>query len=300
MIPILAERFIRPFFPELSDRMIDRILVGRDTPQEAQGLLSRYFDRKFIPYNRMSAEDLARYIRKLQYLEKKTRFLWKAPYMTHHVTEIASLFPDSQFIYIHRDPVVCVASKLKFIKIWQRIARPPSILYRHLVGKHQNFSLLQMGYFMEQANRTVNLFHADLDSRAMAEDHLLWMEKALRDLTNLHDPRRCCFLDYETLSDQPKDSLPKLFDFLGLLDESDDVLDKMKEIGMPLRKPMPAYEYVPEEELREIARMCRGRIQKIRNLINRNDWYLIKAPSLDSSSIDAGEYITGRSKSLRR
>jgi Sulfotransferase family len=280
MSPILSQRVVRPLMPGLSDRIVDRIIVGSDTPQEAQGLMSRYFDRDSVSYDPISSEGLRNYMRKLLYLEEKTRFLWKAPYVTNHVPEMASEFPDSQFIYIHRDPVTCVDSKLKFIKIWQEQAQPPLFLYRNLVGKHQNFGQTGMGYFMEQANRTVNLQSVQLDSVSMTGDHMQWIENALRDLATLNSSKRCCFLSYETLVDEPKESLGRIFEFLQLPDESDDIIVKMDEIGMPFRKTNPHHNHISEDDLPAIRERCGSHLQEISSGINWDNFFVIGPRSL--------------------
>jgi hypothetical protein len=301
MFPILAERFLRPLFPGFSDRMVDRIVVGRDTPQEAQGIVSRYFAKDFVAYNPTRAEDLFRYMRKLLYLDRGTRFLWKAPSLTRDLPEIAALFPDSQFIYIHRDPLVAVASKMKFIRIWQQLAFPASILYCHLVGKPSRKGKPALGHFMDQANRTVNLIRGRPDRRKMTEDHLRCMENALTDLSALHDPGRCCYLDYQVLVDRPRDSLQKLLAFLGLPDETGPILDRMQEIGMPLREPEPSLGFLSGPDLEEVRRTCRGRVQKMGRTINNRNWRLIgAAPSASPPAGGAGKKPRARSRSPRR
>ena len=281
MEPILSQRIIRRFIPGLNDRMVDRIIVGSDTPQEAQGLISRYFYKRSVLYNPMNSEDLRQYMKKLLYLEGKTRFLWKAPYVTNHVPEVACLFPDSQFIYIHRDPITCVDSKLKFIKIWKQLAEPPLFLYRHLVGKHQNFDRTGMGYFMEQANRAVNLQAVHLDAFSMARDHMDWIENALRDLGALNSRGRCCFLSYEALVDEPSKSLGKVFEFLQLPDENDNIIMKMEEIGMPFRKTNPHHNNISEDDLPAIRRLCSSHLQKISEAINWDNFFVVGPKSLD-------------------
>src|SRR3989337_2617761 len=51
LIPILAKQYLRPLIRSRAYRRIDRIIVGFDTPQEAQGLISRYFDKESVVYN---------------------------------------------------------------------------------------------------------------------------------------------------------------------------------------------------------------------------------------------------------
>jgi hypothetical protein len=280
MEPILAKGFMKFVSRGHSRRRVDDIVVNFDSPQEAQGLISRYFYRDTVLYNPYSEKDIYNYMRKLLFLEGKSRFLWKSPYISIKIPEINYHFPDAQYIYIHRDPITCVSSKLKFIKIWQEIAKSPSNFYRHFVGKTQDFELGGAGYFMEQANRTVNLLETHPNSIKMTEDHLHWIRKAINDLNNLNASDRCCFIDFETLTDEPKESLGRIFEFLQLPDESDDIILKMGEIGMPFRKTSPHYDHIPEDDLPAVRELCGSHLQKISSAINWDNFFVIGAKSL--------------------
>ena len=284
LIPILAKQYLRPLIRSRAYRRIDRIIVGFDTPQEAQGLISRYFDKKQVLYNPTTPEDIRNYMRKLLYLEGKTRFLWKVPYLTIQIPEVLSLFPDARFIYLYRDPVACVNSKLKFIKVWQEMAQSPSLLYHRLVGRNQHFEQSGMGYFMEQANRTVNLKPTSPDPLAMAMDHLQWIEQALRDLGKLGSSNTRCFLDYSALILEPHTSLRHLFEFLGLPDESEAILAKLEELGMPLTMPESKLSYIPEESLPAITGVCRERMKQCCSAMDWKGWQVIGPIPTDSHS----------------
>lgn len=284
MIPILAKKYLRPLIRGRAYRRIDRIVVGFDTPQEAQGLISRYFDKERVLYNPTTPDELRNYMRKLLYLERKKRFLWKVPYLTIQIPEIIKLFPDARFIYIHRDPVACVDSKLKFIKVWQEMAQSPSILYHHLVGRNQHLDQQGLGYFMEQANRTVNLRHTVPDPLAIATDHLKWIEQALRDLSNLGSYNTRCFLDYSTLVLEPQASLRRLFEFLELPDESEAILANLEELGMPLVMPERKLSHLPKESIPAIEEECRERMKQCCSAVDWKGWQIIGSIPAESHS----------------
>ena len=275
LVPILAKKYLRPLIRGRAYRRIDRIVVGFDTPQEAQGLISRHFDKERVLYNQTTPEDIRNYMRKLLYLERKTRFLWKVPYLTTQIPEVVTLFPDARFIYLYRDPVACVNSKLKFIKVWQEMAQSPSLLYHRLVGRNQHFEQTGMGYFMEQANRTVNRQFTSPDPHSMAMDHLLWIEQALRDLGKLGSSNTQCFLDYSALILKPHTSIRRLFEFLELPDESGAILEKLEELGMPLTMPESKLSYIPEESLPAIDGICRERMLECFRGVDWKGWQVI-------------------------
>ncbi|MGQ0793596.1 MAG: sulfotransferase family protein [Deltaproteobacteria bacterium] len=275
MFPILAKRYFPASFLKPIARKMDDIMVGFDSPQEAQGLILRYFENRDIPYNHTAAADLRDYMRKILYIERKGRFLWKAPYLTRRIPEIAGLFPDARFIYLHRDPLVCVDSKMKFIAVWRGIAESPAPFYRLLVGRYNYSDHSPLGYFMEQANRTVNLESVSPDPRAMTGDHLVWIRRALGDLENLADPRSSCFLAYDDLIRRPAHSLAELFRFLDLPDEGREILAKLDDMGMPLRMPTSGLKYIPEGDVSAVKQMCDGAMRECLARINPVNWTII-------------------------
>lgn len=275
MFPILSKKYARPFIRSHIRRRIDNINAGFDSPQEAQGLIFRYFDKQKALYNQATSDDLKNYMRKLLYLEEKTRFLWKTPYLSIRVPEVFLLFPDAQFIYLHRDPVTCIDSKLKFIQIWQDIAKSPFFLYSWLVGKHEDFELGGGGYFMERLFRTVNLRYLPPDPLAITRDQLNWVERALRDLNELGSSNKPCFLSYSDLITDPSTSLRQLFGFLHLPDESEAIISKLEEIGMPLCMPESKINYIPDEKLPEIRGLCLKRMRQFLSGVDWKNWQVI-------------------------
>ena len=274
LAPILSKKVSQLQKLQMS-RVVDNVIVDYNSPQEAHGLFSRFFNRDQVLYNPISADKIYDFMRKLLYLEGKTRFLWKLPHLTIHVPEIVGLFPDCKFIYLHRDPVECVNSKIKFIKIWRDLAERAGFSYRHLVGKTRRFEQQTMGYFWECVSRAVNLDPVAPDPLAIAEDHLRWIEKALKDLNNLGSESRFCYLDYRTLIDEPQNSLGKIFQFLEIPDESESVISKLGEIGMPLMHPVREFKYIPQESIPEIVQLCKERVQKCLNTIDLSNWLVI-------------------------
>jgi hypothetical protein len=247
MFPILSKRYSRPLIRGRILRRIDNIIAGFDSPQEAQGIVFRYFDKQKVLYNSATVADLMNYMRKLLYLEQKSRFLWKTPYLTIRVPEVFALFPDAKFIYLHRSPIACIDSKLKLLQVWQEIANAPSFLYHHLTGKEEHFELGGSGYFMERLYRLVNLKYLPPDHIAITKDHLEWVERALINLNNLASSNKTCFLSYSNLIMEPSTSLGRLLEFLDLPDESESILQKLEKLGMPLMIPEPKIKHISEE-----------------------------------------------------
>lgn len=275
MFPIFSKKYGRFLIPGKIYRRIDNIIAGFDSPQEAQGLIFRYFDKQKVKYNPATSEDVKNYMRKILLIEGKNRFLWKTPYLSIRVPEVNVLFPDAKFIYLHRDPISCIDSKIKFIHIWQEIAENPTILYRCLVGKNKHFELAGSGYFWERLNRTLNLRYLPPDPHALTQDHLDWVERALRDLNSLASSDKTCFLSYSKLILDPKKSLERLFEFLDLPNESEAIISKLEELGMPLRMSEDNLRYIPEEKLPVIEEQCKERMHKCLSGVDWKDWCVI-------------------------
>ena len=282
LTPILAKKFVCPLIHGRTNRGADRIIVGIDTPQEAQGLILRYFNKEMVLYNAASLDDIKNYMRKLLYLESKTRFLWKVPYLTIRVPDVIAMFPDARLIYLHRNPVASVNSKMKFVETWKEMAVAPSRFYSRVVGKNHSFEQRDLSYFMEQANRMVNLQYGAPDSLAMARDHLQWIERALTDMGNLDPSVARCFVDFSTLVQEPRSSLRTLFEFLELPDESEAILTKLEELGMPLGMPELRVDHIPEENLPAIEDMCREHLHRCASAVDWNGWRTI-GPVLSES-----------------
>lgn len=275
LAPILAKKFLCPLIRGRTNRRADRIIVGIDTPQEAQGLILRYFNKELVVYNPTSLRDIKNYMQKLLYLEHKTRFLWKVPYLTIRVPDVIALFPDARFIYLHRNPVASVNSKMKFIETWKEMAIAPSHFYHRLVGKNRSFDKHDLSYFMKLANQMVNLKYRPPDSLAMTKDHLQWIERALMDMTKLGSSAARCYLDFSTLIMEPRSSLRRLFEFLELPNEGETILAQLEELGMPLSMPEPKFDHIPEESLTAIEDICRERLHQCSIAVDWNDWEVI-------------------------
>ena len=275
MFPILSKKFARVLIPGKMYRRIDNIIAGFDSPQEAQGLIFRYFDKQKVKYNPATSEDVKNYMRKVLLIEDKKRFLWKTPYLSIRVPEVNVLFPDAKFIYLHRDPVSCIDSKIKFIHIWQEIAENPTFVYRALVGKNDHFELGGSGYFWERLNRTINLRYLPPDPHALTQDHVDWVERALRDLNSLASSEKTCFISYSKLIWEPKDSLERLFEFLDLPDESDSIIVNLERLGMSLKMSESSLKFIPNESITEIMELCQEKMQKCLSGVGWGKWCVI-------------------------
>lgn len=275
MFPIFSKKYGRFLIPSKMYRSIDNIIAGFDSPQEAQGLIFRYFEKQMVKYNPATSEDVKNYMRKILLIEGKNRFLWKTPYLSIRVPEVNVLFPDAKFIYLHRDPITCIDSKIKFIHIWQDIAENPTFLYRSLVGKNDHFELGGSGYFWERLNRTINLRYLPPDPHALTQDHLDWVERALKDLNSLASSDKTCFLNYTKLILEPKTSLDRLFEFVDLTNESDSIIANLEKLGMSLRISESKLKFIPYESVQEIKELCQKRMQTCLEGMNWKDWFAI-------------------------
>lgn len=275
MFPILSKKSAWFLIPGKVGRRIDDVIAGPDSPQEAQGLIFRYFDTQKVIYNHATSDDLMNYMRKLLYIEHKSRFLWKTPYLSIRVPEVNVLFRDAKFIYLHRDPLACIDSKIKLIHIWHEIAEHPTFLYRALVGKHDHFELGESGYFWERLNRTINLKYLPPDPHELTSDHLEWVERALRDLNSLASSKKTCFLSYSKLILEPKTSLERVFEFLDLPDESDSIIANFEKLGMTLKVPELRLRFIPSESITQIMQLCQEKLQSYLRRVEWKKWCVI-------------------------
>lgn len=131
---------IRPFLDHLlpSDRLIDRVPVDPDSPQEDEAALANmqglsfyygiFFPRRLrehfrrgVFFDGCSAEEIRRWEQRfLHFLEKVAvqqggeRLLIKNPVYTARVARLRSLVPGAKFVHIHRNPYVVFQSTRAF------------------------------------------------------------------------------------------------------------------------------------------------------------------------------------------
>jgi hypothetical protein len=91
-----------------------------------------------------------------------------------------------------------------------------------------------------------------------------------------------CFVDFATLVLEPRSSLRSLFEFLELPDESEAILAKLEELGMPLGMPELKLDHIPEESLPAIEEMCREHLRRCSSAVDWKAWRTI-GPVLSES-----------------
>jgi hypothetical protein len=99
---------------------------------------------------------------------------------------------------------------------------------------------------------------------------------------NLGSSAARCFVDFATLIQDPRSSLRSLFEFLELPDESEAILAKLEELGMPLGMPELKLDHIPEESLPAIEEMCREHLSRCSSAVDWKGWRTI-GPVLSES-----------------
>jgi len=99
----------------LVDRVIDGVAVTPDLPEEYAFILTRRGGAlRLGPRNRWRFHQMRR---KLAWLSGATRpLLLKSPYDVDQAVALRALAPGARFIFIHRDPVAIVNSRLRAVR----------------------------------------------------------------------------------------------------------------------------------------------------------------------------------------
>jgi hypothetical protein len=185
------------------------------------------------------------------------------------------MFPDACFLYVHREPLVAIDSKIKFVKIWQQIGRPPSPLYGRLVNRSQSAEPTGIGYFWDLANRALNLVPQPIDALAMARDHLEASEEALSALESCVASNRRALVDYDSLVSDPTTGLKQLWSFLHLPDETESILEQLAALGMPLERSDGVPRHIPPDQLGTIRELSQRKLTACFQRLRRAEWTVI-------------------------
>lgn len=149
---LLLARAIRPLLERMlpKQRYIDRIPVNPDSPQEDEAAMANmqptslyhglYFPRRFVElvnsgvfFEGCDEKDIERwrkrfrlFVRKVSVLQGGRRLVIKNPVYTARVGELVSMWPDAQFIHIHRNPYeVYVSMRNFYVKLFAELALQP-------------------------------------------------------------------------------------------------------------------------------------------------------------------------------
>lgn len=129
-------------------------------------------------------KDYVYFLKKIAYKKPAKRILLKSLVNTAKIKHLLDLFPDAQFIHIHRNPYDVYKSTWK--------------LYNSILPL---FSFQQIKY--EVLDQAILQIYKDIY-------HRYFVEKSLVPRGNLYE------IEYETFVKDPLDNLKKLYDYLGL------------------------------------------------------------------------------------
>lgn len=192
----------------ISDRKIDTVRVSPELPEE-YGFILR--NAEHDPY--LNASNMTLFLeacRKVQFTSNpENTLLLKNPWCFPHFDYIRQVFPNARFIFIHRNPINVIDSKLKAVdqtlsgwnayigllsKQYQKIFKNP--FYRFA------YRMMYLKQFSIGVNKTL----------------MQAMESTSYFLGHVQDLRKSSYVSirFEDLCDDPQTTLEGIFDFLQL------------------------------------------------------------------------------------
>ena len=149
-----------------------------------------YFE-KYVMYENVNkkvidiwGKDYTHFLKKIAYKKPGKRILLKSLVNTAKIKHLLDLFPDAQFIHIHRNPYDVYKSTWK--------------LYKSILPL---FSFQHVDY--EMLDKAILKIYHDIYKKYLAEKSLIPKE-------NLYE------ISYKTFVKDPLDNLKKIYDFLGI------------------------------------------------------------------------------------
>ncbi len=103
---------------DLTDRIFDRVKVTPDLPEEYGYILWEKAPFWYLPrLNPRNQDNLVRLAQKVQYTsESQKPLLLKNPWDYPNFSFLKSAFPQAKFIFIHRNPISVINSKIKAMR----------------------------------------------------------------------------------------------------------------------------------------------------------------------------------------
>jgi Sulfotransferase family len=196
---------------EISDRVIDAIQISPELPEE-YGFILRNSGHE--PY--LNADNLDLFLEacaKVQFTSHPQKLLLlKNPWCYPYFKYIQQVLPNAKFIFIHRNPVHVINSKLKAVdtilanwnpytslisKQYSKIFKNPvnRLIYRSMYSRNLNLGVSKM---LKQSIKSTSYFLENI---------------------NTLSSERYVSIRFEDFCDQPQATLKKIFDFLQIVPE---------------------------------------------------------------------------------
>lgn len=206
----------------LTDRIFDRVRVTPELPEEYGYVLWENAPFWYLPrLNRRNKGNLIRLAKKVQFTSHaKKPLLLKNPWDYPNFAYLKSAFPEAKFVFIHRNPISVINSKIKAMR---------SALHK----KNPYTALLAPGY--------ARLFHHPVQlvlARLIFSDRL---KLGLRLLTSYSDlaaryyrkhiqklsPDDFIAINYERLCQSPAQVIAQVLEFLNLSSKAQVSFDNL-------------------------------------------------------------------------
>jgi hypothetical protein len=154
----LSEEFIQS---GINDRVFDSIKVTPELPEEYGFILKNKGFENFL--NESSLDLFREMCRKIHFIHNRQYILLKNPWCFPHFMFIKTAFPDAKFIFIHRNPIHVINSKLKAVRKtlseWSPYTALVSLRYQSIFKnplKRAFFSFVYSPYLNRGVIRTTN------------------------------------------------------------------------------------------------------------------------------------------------
>lgn len=205
----------------ISDRVFDKVLVTSNLPEEYGFILKNAGYESYI--NAQNLHLFKELCQKIQFVSHPDRaLLLKNPWCLPHFIYIKSAFPEAKFIFIHRNPLHAINSKLKAVRSFlstrnvymDLIAKWYTEIFDHPV-KRFIYQMLYSQYF-------------DLGLHQVTQQAIKSTTYFLENIESLSN-RDYVSIRYEDLCYKPETTILKILEFLELEPRVTLAYDKLIE-----------------------------------------------------------------------
>lgn len=191
----------------ISDRVFDSIQVTPNLPEEYGFILANRGFKNFI--NESNLNLFKEICQKIHFTNKKKLLLLKNPWCFPHFLYIKKALPNAKFIFIHRNPINVINSKMKAV--------------RKILSNENSYVALLSEQYKSVFNSTFkHMFYRFLYSHYFSLGVTLSTNQSVKSaqyyLHNIEHLPKPDYIEttYETLCENPNKVIDSILDFLGL------------------------------------------------------------------------------------
>jgi hypothetical protein len=207
----------------LQDRVFDKVKITPELPEEYGFILSNYSKQACLDHDNLNF--FYEMCKKIQYISSDPTIplLLKNPWCYRRFLLVSEIFPESKFIFIHRNPVDVINSKLKAVRVLFSRKNMHTYLvsrsYRKMADNPLVFQALNL-YYSNPMNLGLNkLIESTQSICNYYSKNIVFLPKA-----------NYLSITYEALCDDPNSCVCKILDFLGLTSQSNTDYSKQTQL----------------------------------------------------------------------